>query len=194
MGDFVKYEIRDGLAIVTLGAEGEKVNILNSDFLRDLEETAAGLEGEKDLTGAVVISCKKGGFIAGADVGEIRNITDPQAGTEQARRGQQILHRWSKLPFPVVAAIHGHCMGGGTEFAVACGFRVVAEDAEISLPEVKLGIFPGFGGTQRLPRLISVIKALDIILKGRRVGAAEAVEIGLADRMTSTPEVTIRPP
>ncbi len=114
-----------------------------------------------------------------------RDITDPQQGTEKARRGQRILQRWSRLPFPVVAAIHGHCMGGGTEFALACGFRVVAEDAEISLPEVKLGIFPGFGGTQRLPRLISITKALDIILTGRKLNAAEAVGVGLADRMTS---------
>jgi 3-hydroxyacyl-CoA dehydrogenase/enoyl-CoA hydratase/3-hydroxybutyryl-CoA epimerase len=186
MGDFVTYEIRDGLAVVTLDAPGARINILNTDFLLDLERTAANLANEKNLTGAVVLSAKPGGFIAGADVGEIRDITDPAQAIEQARKGQKIFHRWSQLPFPVVAAIHGHCMGGGTEFALACSFRVVAHDAEISLPEVKLGIFPGFGGTQRLPRLISIMKALDLILKGRKVSAGEAVEIGLADRMSST--------
>jgi 3-hydroxyacyl-CoA dehydrogenase/enoyl-CoA hydratase/3-hydroxybutyryl-CoA epimerase len=178
----IRFEMHEGVAVITLDAPGEKTNILNAALLAALEKTAR-LLAEKQPTAAVVLSAKPGGFIAGADIGEIEAVTDATVGTTLAREGQRILGLWSELPFPVVAALHGHCLGGGAEFALACDFRIAAPDATIALPEVKLGILPGFGGTQRLPRLISIEKALGIILTGRNVRAKEALQIGLVDRL-----------
>jgi len=183
MEEPVRLEIRDGVAVITLDPPGEKVNILDADLLGALERTARDLSSRQELTAAVVISAKDAGFIAGADVHEIEAVTDAGTGAALARQGQRIFGLWASLPFPLVAAIHGHCLGGGTEFALACTCRIATPDAVIGLPEVRLGILPGFGGTQRLPRLISVEKALDIILTGRNVRAEEALEIGLLDRL-----------
>lgn len=183
MGNAVRYEMRDGFAVVTLDSPGEKVNILTSPFLSDLEETASRLSEEKGVRGAVLISAKPGGFVAGADIDAIAEVDDPAVGAALAREGQRILGLWAALPFPVVAAIHGHCLGGGAELALACRFRIAAPDAAISLPEVRLGIVPGFGGTQRLPRLVGIARALDMILTARTVHAKEALKIGLIDRI-----------
>jgi 3-hydroxyacyl-CoA dehydrogenase/enoyl-CoA hydratase/3-hydroxybutyryl-CoA epimerase len=182
MNGAVRLEIHDGVAVVTLDAPGAKVNILDAGLLGALESTARDL-GRQELTAAVVISAKERGFVAGADIRQIESVTDAGEGAELARRGQMVFGLWAGLPFPVVAAIHGHCLGGGTEFALACGYRIAAPDAVIGLPEVKLGILPGFGGTQRLPRLIAIEKALEIILTGRNVRAAEALAAGLVDRL-----------
>lgn len=182
MSKAVSYTVQEGIAVVTLDAPEGSVNILNADFLQELAETANRLSAEKGVQGTVVTSAKPGGFIAGADIRQIEGVDYPEQGANLARQGQRIFGLWAALPFPVVAAVHGHCMGGGTEFILACHYRVAAEDAAIALPEVKLGILPGFGGTQRLPRLVSIEKALNIILSGRTVRAAEALKIGLADR------------
>ncbi len=189
MSGNVRYTVQEGVARITLDASGEKVNVLNAGFLRDLDQVAEKLGQETGVTGAVILSAKEGGFIAGADINEIEKVTDPAQGAALAAEGQRILGRFSQLSFPVVAAIHGHCMGGGTEFVLACGYRVASEDASLALPEVKLGIFPGFGGTQRLPRLISIAKSLDIILSGRTVRAGEAGRIGLVDRVVKRQEL-----
>jgi 3-hydroxyacyl-CoA dehydrogenase/enoyl-CoA hydratase/3-hydroxybutyryl-CoA epimerase len=183
MDEPVRLEIHDGVAVVTLDPPGEKVNILNAGLLGALESTARDLASRQDLAAVVVISAKHGGFIAGADIHEIESVTDAAVGAELARQGQRIFGLWASLPFPVVAALHGHCLGGGTEFALACHYRIATPDAVIALPEVRLGILPGFGGTQRLPRLISIEKALDIILTGRNVPAEEALALGLIDRL-----------
>jgi len=182
MSPYVDYTIEEGIAHIVLDAPGDRVNILSGDFLKDLDRTADELSQNAVVSGAVILSAKEGGFIAGADIEAIEEVDDPDLGADLAREGQRILGRFGTLPFPVVAALHGHCMGGGTEFALACNYRIAAEDAAIALPEIKLGIFPGFGGTQRLPRLISLAKALDIILSGRTVRSREALRIGLVDR------------
>jgi 3-hydroxyacyl-CoA dehydrogenase/enoyl-CoA hydratase/3-hydroxybutyryl-CoA epimerase len=183
MAKNLDIEYRDSIATVTLHATDTKVNILNADFLNDLEAAAVELATRDDISGAIVASSLKGGFIAGADIGEIEQVTDPDKGAELAAVGQRIFDRWAALPFPVLAAIHGHCMGGGTEFALACDYRILGDSAIIALPEIKLGILPGFGGTQRLPRLVTIEKSLDIILSGRNVRSSEALKCGLADRL-----------
>jgi len=183
MEQAVRLDIRDGVAVVTLDAPDEKVNILNAGFLAALEETARELADRSDLVAAVVISAKSGGFIAGADIRSFDGVRDAAEGADLARQGQRIFGLWAALPFPTVAAVHGHCMGGGTEFILACTCRIAAADAVIALPEVRLGILPGFGGTQRLPRLVPIEKALDIILTGRNVRVEEGLAIGLLDRL-----------
>ncbi len=131
-------------------------------------------------------SGKEGNFIVGADIAEIRGITDTATGEQLSRRGQAVLSKLESLPFPTVAAIHGPCMGGGLELALACAYRVISNDPKtaLALPEVKLGIIPGFGGTQRLPRLVGLTNALDMILTGKSVYAKKAGKIGLADEVT----------
>lgn len=183
MDEPVRLEIHDGVAVVTLDTAGEKVNILDAGLLGALERTARDLASRQDLTAAVVISAKDGGFVAGADIHEIESVTDAETGAGLARQGQRIFGLWASLPIPVVAALHGHCLGGGAEFVLACHYRIATPDAVIALPEVRLGILPGFGGSQRLPRLIPIEKALDIILTGRNVPAGEALELGLIDRL-----------
>jgi len=183
MAAAIHCEIRDGIAIVTLDDPGNKVNILNRSLLTELEQVAKRLTAQSHMTGAVVLSAKPKGFIAGADIDEIQRVYEPRQGTVLAKEGQRILGLWADLPFPVIAAIHGHCLGGGAEFALACHYRLVAPGATLALPEVRLGLFPGFGGTQRLPRLIGLERSLGIILTGRNVSSEEAVKIGFADRV-----------
>ncbi|MGH7460028.1 MAG: 3-hydroxyacyl-CoA dehydrogenase NAD-binding domain-containing protein, partial [Longimicrobiales bacterium] len=132
---------------------------------------------------AVLLSGKPGSFIAGADVNEIAAVTDPAEGASKAQAGQQVFSRLSQLPVPTVAAIDGICLGGGTELALACSYRLASERKEtrIGLPEVQLGIIPGFGGTTRLPRLVGMRAATEIILTGRPIDAKKAERIGLVD-------------
>ena len=186
---YVSVMVEEGVALVTLDAPDEKVNVLSEPFLLELEATAKELAARNDLKAAVVHSAKEAGFIAGADISAIADVDDVDTGRDLARQGQRIFNRWAALPFPVVAAVHGHCIGGGTEFALACSARVVAENVSFALPEVRLGILPGFGGTQRLPRLIPLEAALDIILTGRTVKADHARRIGLADRVVPISEL-----
>ncbi|BCA80353.1 3-hydroxyacyl-CoA dehydrogenase NAD-binding domain-containing protein [Desulfuromonas sp. AOP6] len=186
---YVHYTVDDGIARVTLDSPTGKVNLLNEEFLQDLEQVALELERDEDLRGAIIQSAKEAGFIAGADIGSFTKISSAAEGAELARRGQEILGLWAGLPIPTVAAIHGHCLGGGTEFALACTSRVLAEGAHLALPEIKLGILPGFGGTQRLPRLVGLSSALDLILSGRTLSAAKALEMGLADDCVAPTEL-----
>ncbi|TDI13758.1 MAG: hypothetical protein E2P04_02645 [Acidobacteria bacterium] len=173
----------DGLGWLTLDAPGEKVNKLT---LRSLEELATLLQrasSAPNIRGLVVASEKEGQFIAGADIHEIASVMDAETGRRLAARGQEVLQALADLPFPTAAAINGPCMGGGTELALACDLRVAADTEAvcIALPEVRLGILPGFGGTQRLPRLVGLRRALDIILTGKNLDARRALRLGLVD-------------
>lgn len=183
--EYLSFTIEDEIARVVLDSPDGKVNVLNRDFMKELEETALTLDKTDGLKGVVVSSGKKSGFIAGADIHEIQHLTDPAVGYNLAKQGQHCFDLWARLNVPVVATVHGHCMGGGTEFILACHGRVVSEDAAIALPEVKLGILPGWGGTQRLPRLLPLQSALDMILTGKTIRGKKASKIGLADRTVS---------
>lgn len=179
---------RDGedIVVLTLDRAGSSVNALSRAVLDELSEIVERLSFEPPR--GVVIRSGKNGFVVGADIKEFEGFG--RAGTVQdaLENGQRLFQRLSRLPCPTVAAIHGVCMGGGTELALACRFRVASRDAatRIALPEVKLGIFPGWGGSARLPRLVGAPKALELMLTGRTVGAPEAKAIGLVDRVTST--------
>ena len=181
------YEINsDGIAILTFDVPGEKINKLTTTVMSELDLLLDELALKREIKAMVVRSGKEGSFIVGADIAEIRDITDTTTGETLARRGQAILNKLEALPFPTVAAIHGPCMGGGLELALACSYRVISNDQRtaLALPEVKLGILPGFGGTQRLPRLVGIVNALDMILTGKSVYAKKAKKIGLADDVT----------
>jgi 3-hydroxyacyl-CoA dehydrogenase/enoyl-CoA hydratase/3-hydroxybutyryl-CoA epimerase len=178
----------DGVAWLVFDRPDSKVNLLTAGVIRRLDELAGEIEaGVRDGTvkGVVVISGKPGTFIAGADVNEIAGITDEQEGYRASREGQRVFRRIEDLAAPVVCAIDGTCLGGGTELALACGRRIASDrnSTRIGLPEVRLGILPGFGGTTRLPRLVGLTAALPIILTGQPVSASKAKRIGLVEEV-----------
>ncbi len=172
------------IAHLVMDDPGRKVNVIDVPALADLEEALAPLEARPGLRGVVLRSGKPRSFIAGADLEAIATLTDREQVRAIVRRAQQAFTRLAALPCPTVAAIDGPCLGGGTELALACDSRVAADEPEtrIGLPEVLLGIIPGFGGTTRLPRLVGLSTALDLILTGRLLDARRAERAGLVAR------------
>ncbi|WP_372523516.1 3-hydroxyacyl-CoA dehydrogenase NAD-binding domain-containing protein [Sulfuricaulis sp.] len=171
-------------ALLTLDVAGQSANVLSQEVLQELDQHLGELE-DKPLKGLIIRSGKASGFIAGADVREFERITDPVRATELAQLGQQVCARLAGLPFPSVAVIHGFCLGGGLELALACTYRLAREDTatRLGLPEVRLGIHPGFAGSVRLPPLVGDLAALDMMLTGRTVSAREARRLGLVDEI-----------
>ena len=175
------------LATLTFDAPGAKHNIFTRAALVELEQRIEELhhpDARRDIGCLILLSAKES-FIAGADVQEIARVTDPLEAEAGARLGHRLFAAWEALPFPTVAAIRGTCLGGGTELALASTFRVVSNRPEtrIGLPEVRLGILPGWGGSTRLPRRIGIAAALDLILTGKTVSARRAWKLGFADAL-----------
>ena len=174
----------DGVVLLTFDRGGESVNTFAQDVLVELDTLLErlALDPPKAL---VLRSGKAKGFIAGADIREFAEFDAKGTIGDSIRRGQQVFQRLAELPCPTVAAIHGFCMGGGTEIALACRYRVASSDpsTRIGLPEVKLGIYPGWGGSVRLPRLVGTPAAMDMMLTGRTLSASAAKAIGLVDRV-----------
>ncbi len=172
----------DGLGVLTFDLPGERVNKLSRDVLVELSEVLVRLSQDPRVRGLVVASGKPDVFIAGADIKEFTQVRPEDASTASAR-GNALLEQLARLPFPTVAAINGVCLGGGTEFALACDWRVMsdASAARIGFPEVRLGLFPAWGGSVRLPRLVGLSAALDLILTAKQLDARRAKKIGLVD-------------
>jgi len=171
-----------GIAWLVLDDPGKKVNTLSSRLFAWFGERVAELERERPR-GLVVLSGKPDGFVAGADIEELLGAQSKAEVLDLLARGHDLLLRFEKLPFPTVAAINGACLGGGLELALACRYRVATEHpkTKLGLPEVQLGLIPGLGGTQRLPRLIGVPDALDLILTGKQLDARRAKKLGIVD-------------
>ncbi|MBI2892116.1 MAG: fatty acid oxidation complex subunit alpha FadJ [Deltaproteobacteria bacterium] len=177
-------EIRaDRVAIVTFDVPGASMNTLDARFMPEWLEILERLERSTDVDLAVVRSGKADGFCAGADIDMLLQIANDRAAAEMSLGGQEAFDRLAKLPFPVVAAIHGPALGGGLELALACSGRVASDDPKtiLGLPEVQLGLLPGLGGLKRLPRLVGIQEALDMALTGKNVRPAKARKIGLVD-------------
>jgi len=181
----ISIDQKNGVSIVRFDFPNKSVNILSAEVLDEIRATFTELQNDENIKGVVFISGKEDSFIAGVDISLIESITDPTVGTSKAAEGQVVFNLIADMSVPVVCAINGICLGGGTELALACDFRIATDDPEtkIGLPEVLLGIFPGFGGSQRLPRLIGIQSALDMILTGKNYGADKAMRIGLVDRI-----------
>jgi len=177
-----RVDVDNDIATLTFDVPGQSANTLSAEVLDELDRALSQLESQP-LRGVMVVSAKPGGFIAGADIREFEHLDDAAHATELARRGQKVFGHLARLPFPSVAVIHGYCLGGGLELALACTYRIARDDAStrLGLPEVRLGINPGFGGTVRLPPLIGALPALDMMLSGRAVGARAARRLGLVD-------------
>jgi len=180
---FRHWQVDDhnNITTVTLDVEGASANALSHEVLDELAKILDRLAA-RELEGVILRSAKSS-FVVGADVNEFRKVTDSSQAADLARAGQHLLNKLAGLPFPSVAVIHGHCLGGGLELALACRYRVAREDdgTRLGLPEVRLGIHPGFAGTVRLPPLVGDFTALNLMLTGRTVSARQARAMGLVD-------------
>ena len=174
----------DRVAWLTCDTPGTSTNVLSAGVLRDLSVQLADVAAQRPV-GVVIRSAKTSGFIAGADIKEFLKIRTPEEGCALVRAGQSVLQTLADLPCPSVAALHGFALGGGLELALACTYRVGADDPSLSLglPEVLLGLHPGFGGTVRTVQLIGVRPALDLMLKGKPYRGARALAVGLIDEL-----------
>jgi enoyl-CoA hydratase len=175
------YEVRDNVAQVTVNRP-EKLNPLNSETIDALEACFRDIAGDEAVKAVIVTGAGEKAFVAGADISQVTGLTAME-GRAWGLRGQQVFSRIENLPKPVVAAINGYALGGGLELAMACHIRIASENARLGQPEVKLGIVPGYGGTQRLPRLVGKGRALEMILSGEPISAEEAYRIGLVNRV-----------
>jgi enoyl-CoA hydratase len=175
------FDVRDSLAFVTVNRP-EKLNALNDQVMAELTLVAERITVEPDIRGAIITGSGPKAFIAGADIGDLSR-QGPFDGKARAMRGQAVLRRLETCGKPVLAAVNGFALGGGCELAMACHLRVASENARFGQPEVKLGIAPGYGGTQRLPRLVGKGIALQLILSGEMIDAQEAYRIGLVNKV-----------
>lgn len=180
------FELAEGgLGVLTLDLPGSKMNILKDEVFRELMDVLEELATRDDLRALLIRSGKKDNFIAGADISTIASITSPEKGEELSRAAQMVFNALEALPVPTVCAIHGPCLGGGLELALATDYRLASDDERtaLGLPEVQLGVLPGAGGTQRLPRLIGLPDSLDMILTGRHLRATQALKKGVVDEV-----------
>ncbi|MDB2180434.1 fatty acid oxidation complex subunit alpha FadJ [Citrobacter farmeri] len=175
----------DNVAVISVDVPGEKMNTLKAEFASEVRVILKQIRENKAIRGVVIVSAKADNFIAGADINMISRCKSAQEAETLARQGQQLMAEINALPIPVVAAIHGACLGGGLELALACHARVCTDDAKtvLGLPEVQLGLLPGSGGTQRLPRRVGISIALDMILTGKQLRAKQALKAGLVDEV-----------
>jgi 3-hydroxyacyl-CoA dehydrogenase / enoyl-CoA hydratase / 3-hydroxybutyryl-CoA epimerase len=173
----------DGVAWLLFDREGASANTLSADVLAEFDTVLASLESERPA-GLVIRSAKTSGFIAGADVNEFRGATDPAAVEAQIARAHAVIDRLEAVKFPTVAVIHGFCLGGGLEVALACQSRIAISDARFGFPEVMLGLHPGLGGTARFTELINPTQAMTLMLTGRTIDARRAKSLGLVDAVT----------
>ncbi|HEY3202766.1 MAG TPA: enoyl-CoA hydratase-related protein [Thermoanaerobaculia bacterium] len=182
MSELVRVETSDSLRVLTV-TRPEKLNALNAAVLGELAEALVEAEADESLRGLIVTGMGEKAFIAGADISELATLS-PLQGREHARKGQALLDRLSGLPVPTIAAINGFAYGGGLELAMACTLRVASENARMGLPETSLGIIPGYGGTQRLARLVGPARAFELVLTAEKgLTAADAERIGLVNRV-----------
>jgi len=170
----------DGIAWLALDKANASANTLSEDVLSELDDVLASLEHDLPK-GLVLRSGKPKGFIAGADIGEFRGMTDAAAVETRLTQAHAVVDRLDRLAVPTVAVVHGYCLGGGLEIALACDYRIGVENASLGFPEVMLGLHPGLGGTVRLPRLINPLEAMTMMLTGRNVRAGRAKSLGLLD-------------
>ncbi|HKS95889.1 MAG TPA: enoyl-CoA hydratase-related protein, partial [Terriglobia bacterium] len=180
-------EIREGIGYVTL-SRPDKLNALNRAMLSELSACFEELRHDESVGAVILTGAGDRAFAAGADVSELSECDAP-CGKEASERGQRVFRAIEELGKPVIAAVRGYALGGGCELALASTLRVASESARFGLPEVKLGLIPGYGGTQRLARLVGMGRALEMILTGEPLTAAEAYRIGLVNRVVPEDEL-----
>jgi 3-hydroxyacyl-CoA dehydrogenase/enoyl-CoA hydratase/3-hydroxybutyryl-CoA epimerase len=183
-----EFEIEEqGIGYLKIDVPNETMNVLKAEFVAEVNQILDTVEANKKLKGLIVYSGKDNSFIAGADIKMLDDCPNASAATALAQEGQKLFERIEKLHIPVVAAIHGVCLGGGLELALACQRRICSDAAhtQLALPEVQLGLLPGSGGTQRLPRLVGLAPALQLMLTGKKVRPKQAKRMGLVDEVVA---------
>lgn len=185
---FLQLDVADRIATITVNRP-DKLNALNDEVIRELGDAIDTLGADGNVGGIILTGAGRA-FIAGADISELR-AKSPSQVHELARRGQEIFRRFELSPKPVIAAVNGFALGGGCELAMSCHIRIASDAAKFGQPEVKLGITPGYGGTQRLARLIGRGRALQLLLTGEMIDAAEAYRLGLVNRIVGSGESVV---
>jgi enoyl-CoA hydratase len=183
----ILFEKKDGVATITFNRP-TVLNALNSALLEEFSHALAQIENDEAVRVLVLTGAGEKAFVAGADIRELAALS-PLKAKHFAQKGQDLLDRLQALPIPVIAAVNGFALGGGTEIAMACDFIYAADTAVFGQPEINLGLIPGFGGTQRLPRRINIGRAKELIFTGEKIKAAEAVEMGLANKVLPAAEL-----
>ncbi len=193
----ILYQVADGIATVTIN-RADVLNALSAPTMRELDQAFAAAESDDAVRVLIVTGAGEKSFVSGADIAELSTL-DPVAGARTAEFGQSVFRRLETMGKPSIAAVNGYALGGGCELAMACTIRIASDTAKIGLPEVTLGVIPGYAGTQRLPRIVGRGVAMDLILTGRAIDAAEALRIGLvsqvvpaADLMESARKIALR--
>lgn len=186
MGQFLSVVIDSKVATVTIN--NPPVNALSNALLQELSVTLDELKANKDVK-VLIITGAGPVFIAGADIKEFTQLTTPEAGRKATAAGQAVFMKIERLEKPVIAAINGVCLGGGMELAMACHIRICSDRARLGQPEINLGIIPGFGGTQRMPRLVGQGKAIEWILTGDNIPSQDAKALGLVNHVVPEAEV-----
>lgn len=167
----------------------DRLNALNAETIKELYHAFLSFEGDSEVKTVILTGSGEKAFVAGADIGEL-SCLDMSTGEEYVLEGQKLTTLIENFKKPVIAAVNGYALGGGTELALSCHIRIASEKAKMGQPEVKLGLIPGFGGTQRLARLVGKGKAMEIILSGKMINAQEALTIGLLNRVVSHEELS----
>ena len=181
------YEKRNGIGYVTINRP-EKLNALNRKVMAELSACFENIQQDPEVRAVILTGAGEKSFVAGADVNELA-MQEPVEGKQTSTRGQKVLDFIEGLGKPVIAAVNGYALGGGCELALACTQRIAAENARFGQPEVKLGIIPGYGGTQRLPRLVGKGRAMELILTGEPISAQEAYRIGLVNQVVTAKDL-----
>lgn len=180
-------EVQDRIAVLSVNRP-DKLNALNEQTIRELGDAFGEITGRADVGGVILTGVGEKAFVAGADIAELARM-GPVDGIEVSRLGQQVFRRIELSRKPVIAAVNGFALGGGCELALACHLRIASENAQFGLPEVKLGIIPGYGGTLRLPRIVGKGRALELMLTAQFIKADEAYRIGLANKVVPQAEL-----
>jgi enoyl-CoA hydratase len=186
----VRVEWDADLAVVTIDRQ-EKLNALAAEVVRELAEVFESLRDDAHVRGVILTGAGEKSFVAGADIGELARL-EPVSAVALARRGQDVLLQIERFPKPVLAAVGGFALGGGCELALACHLRLASENAKFALPEVSLGMIPGYGGTVRLARLVGLGRAVEMTLTGEMISAERAREIGLVSAVVPRSELLAR--
>ncbi len=184
--DTISYSVTDRIATITVNRP-DKLNALNHRVIAELGEAIEAARASGEVGGVIVTGAGRA-FVAGADITELQSL-GAISGKALAERGQSVLRRFETSPKPVIAAVNGFALGGGCELAMSCHVRIASEAAKFGQPEVKLGLLPGYGGTQRLPRLVGKGRALQLLLTGEMIDANEAYRIGLVNKVVPAAEL-----
>ncbi|KAM7078300.1 trifunctional enzyme subunit alpha, mitochondrial [Molossus nigricans] len=192
----INYGIKGDVAVIRINSPNSKVNTLNKELQSEFIEVMNEVWASDQVRSAVLISSKPGCFIAGADINMLAACKTPQEVTQVSQEGQKMFEKLEKSPKPIVAAISGACLGGGLELAISCQYRLATKDKKtvLGVPEVLLGILPGAGGTQRLPKMVGVPAAFDMMLTGRNIRADRAKKMGLVDQLVDPLGPGLKPP